>query len=83
MPARTTRRTSTHKVSHETGNVAVCESCETGAAEFSDRTGSLAKAEISNRNRRDLDDMVLAEPCEPAILEQRLGGLVELDIVLT
>jgi len=32
---------------------------------------------------RDLDDLVLAEPCEPAILEQRLGGLVELDIVLT
>lgn len=44
--------------------------------------GSLAEAELSNRERHDLDEMLSAERCEPAILEQHLRRVVELDILL-
>ena len=44
---------------------------------------SLAETEFSHRERRNLDDVSCAKRRESTICEQRLGGLVELDILLT
>lgn len=43
--------------------------------------GSLAEAETRDGQRRDRDHLLLREEREPAVLEQHLGGLVELDIL--
>ena len=44
---------------------------------------SFAETKLGNRKSDDLDDVLPPERCEPAIVEQRLGVLVELNVVLT
>jgi hypothetical protein len=41
------------------------------------------EAQFSNRARDDVDDLDCVGGCEPGILEQDLGRLVELNVVLT